>query len=209
MTRQSNTLPITLLLGILAVEAETITQPAIAASSDASTTSLGGIRTLHLDTPYKSAGTPRYWTNKTNSEWLNWGSPTEPEKDFSIGVTRQSHPSQFSGGLRRYLRTNKTLKIGKVSPSADYLKMSVHGGIFEALPFVFRDFSLRKKYLGFIHKRYNDKVNIYGWMCAPTNVIPTTEALECALAKLSIKGIMSPDFSPSWCPETGPPKHSL
>ena len=202
--RLFNFLSALLLSGILAVGVDAIIEPAVAASTNAGTTSLRGSRTLYLKNPYKSAGSPRYWTNKINSEWLNWGSPTEPEKDFSVGVTRKSKPGQFSSGLRRYLRTNKTLRLGKVLPSVDYIEMSVHGGVFEALPFVFQDLTLRKECLGYINKRNNEKLHIYGWMCARTNVVPTVEALECALAKLTIEGFLSPDNLPSWCSKPTP-----
>lgn len=201
--------PALLLASLLASAAGTMSQSAVAASENAYAGNLQGIRTLSLDSPYKLAGTPRYWSNKVNSEWLIWGSLTEPEQDFSIGVGRKSAANQYNGGLRRYLRSNKTLRIGKVLPADRYLKLSVHGGIFEALPFVFRDVTLRKKCLGFINKHGADKVLIHGWMCAPVNVIPSTKELECALSKLHIKGVLAPDNSSTWCSATVSPKRTL
>jgi opacity protein-like surface antigen len=166
-------------------------------------------RSLNLTEPYSNAGRSRYWSNKTNAEWLRWGFSTEPERNFAIGVIHKSDPSKFNTGLRNDLRAHSSFKAGKVLPGAEYENLKVHSGMFDALPFVFQDVTLTKSCLAFSNRFNQDRFKVYGWLCATAGRTPTTAELECILASVSVKGFIRPEEPPKWCQPKAKPGQPL
>lgn len=156
-----------------------------------------------IDQPFREAGAGRFWANGKQSEWLMWGSPGEPERDFSINVAWKSRPGQYNGALRSSLRALKRFKDGRLQLSSDYRPLDVHHGDFEMLPFLYRDQSLVKNCLGFTNKKRNSRVAIRGWLCTPAPAIPQIARLECVLSTLSIRDILQRDLSRDWCASGG------
>ncbi|PHS06384.1 MAG: hypothetical protein COA78_14295 [Blastopirellula sp.] len=154
---------------------------------------------FHIDSPFEKAKKGKFWQGKPENQWLMWGATSEPEDDFTINVKWKDDPDQFTGNLRRSLRTIKRLRVGKIRVSVSYKSIDVHGGTFEVLPFVYRDQTLLKQCLGFTNKQRDDRVLVRGWLCAKPQSTPSIEKLECLLSSLAIDGIIKQDRSINWC----------
>lgn len=152
-----------------------------------------------INSPFSENVKGRFWYGEPSNQWLMWGTPSEPEADFYINVAWKKTPDQFTGNLRRNLRKMKSFGQGKISVSSLYKSIDVHQGMFEVLPFVFKDQSLVKKCLGFTNKQRDDRVLIRGWLCAEYQSTPRFKKLQCLLSSLAIDGILEQDHSSNWC----------
>lgn len=152
-----------------------------------------------INCPFKENVKGRFWYSQQSNQWLMWGSPSEPEADCYVNVAWKKTPDQYTGNLRLNIRKMKTFGQGRITVSSHYKSVDVHHGMFEVLPFVFRDQSLVKKCLGFTNKQRDNRVLIRGWLCAEYQSTPSFEKLQCLLSSLAINGILEQDHSSNWC----------
>lgn len=152
-----------------------------------------------IDSPFNNNQKGRFWYSNPSNQWLTWGSPSEPEADFYINVAWKKTPDQYNGNIRRNLRNMRLFEHGTVLVSKSYTKIDVHHGMFEALPFVFKDQTMVKKCIGFTNKQRDNSVLIRGWYCAAPQSAPKFETVDCLLSSLVIDGVLEQDYSNNWC----------